>query len=105
MGDLCLSLVCYALLCVHSSFEIILKSKRGSAALLLLSYRFFVVVNVLRLFPTVPWVGLHCVVVVVPDHTVKQDSVVVDLLFELLPIVCGGSGFVFGLLCISLCPF
>ena len=35
----------------------------------------------------------------------KQDSVVVDLLFELLLIVCGGSVFVFGLLCITLCPF
>ena len=38
MGDLGLSLVCYAFLCVHSSFEIILKSKRGSVALLLLTY-------------------------------------------------------------------
>ena len=30
---------CYALLCVHSSFSIILKRKRKLVALLLLSYR------------------------------------------------------------------
>ena len=38
-GLLCLSLFCYALLCVHSSFAIILKRKRKLVALLLLSYR------------------------------------------------------------------
>ena len=32
-------------------------------------------------------------------------SVVVDLLLNVLPIVCGGSVFVFVLLCIILCPF
>ena len=31
--------------------------------------------------------------------------VVVDLLFNVLPIVCGSSVFVFALLCITLCPF
>ena len=31
--------------------------------------------------------------------------VVVDLLFNVLPIVCGNSVFVFVLLCITLCPF
>ena len=31
--------------------------------------------------------------------------VVVDLLFGVLPIGCGGSVFVFVLLCITLCPF
>ena len=35
---LCLSLFCYALLCVHFSFAIILKRKRKLVALLLLSY-------------------------------------------------------------------
>ena len=35
MGVLCLSLFCYALLCVHSSFAIILKRKRKLVALLL----------------------------------------------------------------------
>ena len=32
-------------------------------------------------------------------------SVVVDLLFTVLPVVCGKSVFVFLLLCIILCPF
>ena len=39
VGVLCSSLFCYALLCVHSSFAIILKRKRKQVALLLLSYR------------------------------------------------------------------
>ena len=50
VGVLCLSLFCYALLCVHSSFAIILKL----FALLLLSYRCIVTINVLWLFLTVP---------------------------------------------------
>ena len=69
MGVLCLSLFCYALLCVHSSFEIILKRNRKLVALLLLSYRCIVTINVLGLFLTVPQVGLQCVIVVLPDHT------------------------------------
>ena len=68
MGVLCLSLLCYALLCVHSSFAIILKRKRKLVALLLCSYRCIVTVNVLWLFLTVPWAGLQCVNVVFPDH-------------------------------------
>ena len=59
MGVLCLYLFCYTLLCVHSSFAIILKRKRKLVALLLLSYRCIAVL----------WVGLHCVIVVFPDHT------------------------------------
>ena len=39
VGVLSLSLFCYALLCVHSSFEFIFKRKRKLAALLSLSYR------------------------------------------------------------------
>ena len=39
VGVLCLSLFCYALLCVHSSFAIILKRKRKLVALILLSNR------------------------------------------------------------------
>ena len=66
---LCLSLFCYALLCVHSSFAIILKRKRKLVALLLWSYRCIVTIYVLWLFLTVPWVGLQCVIVVFPDHT------------------------------------
>ena len=57
------------LLCVHSSFAIILKRKRKLVALLLLSYRYIVTVNVLWLFLAVPWVGLRCVIVVFSDHT------------------------------------
>ena len=46
--------LCYALLCVHSSFAIILKGNRKLVALLLLSYRCIVTINVLWLFLTVP---------------------------------------------------
>ena len=69
VGVLRLSLFSYALLCVHSSFAIILKRKRSPVALLLLSYRCIVTLNVLWLFFTVPWVDLQCVIVVFPDHT------------------------------------
>ena len=64
-----MSLFCYALLCVHSNFAIVWKRKRKLVALLLLSYRCIVTINVLWLFLTVPWVGLQCVIVVFPDHT------------------------------------
>ena len=66
---MCLSLFCYALLCVHSSFAIILKRKRKLVALLLLSNRCIVTIYVLWLFLAVPWIGLHYVIVVFPDHT------------------------------------
>ena len=58
----------YALLCVRSSFEIILKRKRKLVALLLLSYRCIVTKNALCLFLTVPLVGLQYVIVVFSDH-------------------------------------
>ena len=58
-----LSLFWYALLCVISSFAIILKRKRELVALLLLSYGCLVAVNVLWLFLMVPCVGLLCVIV------------------------------------------
>ena len=45
MGVLCLSLFWYALLCVLSSFTIILKRKRELVALLILSYGCLVTVN------------------------------------------------------------
>ena len=63
------SMVCCALLCVLSSFAIILIGKRELVALLCLSSWCFVIVIVLWLFLTVPWVGLQCVIVVFPDHT------------------------------------
>ena len=69
MRVLCLSLFCYALLCVHSSFAIILKGKRKPVALLVLSYRCIGTINVLLLFLMVPWVRLQCVIVEFPDHT------------------------------------
>ena len=69
MRVLCLSLFCYALLCVHSSFAIILKMKRKLVALLLLSYRCIVTINVLWLFLAVPGVGQQCGIVVFPAHT------------------------------------
>ena len=69
MGVLCLSLFCYALLCAHSSFAIILKKKRKLVALLLLSYKSIATINVLRLFLLVPLVGLQYVIMVFPDHT------------------------------------
>ena len=67
-GVLCLSLFCYALLCVHSSFEIILKRKRKLVTWVSLSYRCIVTVNALWLLLTVPLVGLQCVIVVFPYY-------------------------------------
>ena len=59
VGVLCLSLFCYALLRVHSSFAIILKRKRKLVALLLLSYRCIVTINVLG---SSSWCcGLFCI--------------------------------------------
>ena len=69
VGVLCLSLICYALICVHSSFAIIVKRKRKLVVLLFLSYRCLVTVNVLWLFVTMTWVCLQCLIVVFPDHT------------------------------------
>ena len=55
--------------CVLSSLAIFLKRKRELVSLLLLSCGCLAAVEVLRLFLTVPWVGLRCVIVVFPDHT------------------------------------
>ena len=65
VGVLCLSLFCYALLCVHSSFAM----KRKVCALLLLSNRRIVTITIKWLFLTISRVGLHYVIVVFPDHT------------------------------------
>ena len=78
--DLCLSLFCYVLLCIHSSFAISLKRKRKLVALLLLSYRFNVTINVLWFFLMVLRAGLQYVIVVFPDHG--------HLLFELTRMDC-----------------
>ena len=69
VGVLCLSLFCYALLYVQSSFAIILKRKRKLVALLLLSCRCLVTVNFLWLFLAVPCAGMRCVIVIFLDHT------------------------------------
>ena len=69
MGVLCWSLFWYTLLYVLSRFVIILTRIRGLVALLLLSYRCLVTFNVLKLFLTVPFVGLQFVIAVFPDHT------------------------------------
>ena len=67
MGVVCLPLFCYALICVHFMFAIILKKKRKLVDLLLLSYRCSVTIYVLWLFLTVQWLDLHNVVFL--DHT------------------------------------
>ena len=85
VGVLCLSLFCYALLCVHSSLVIILKRKRKLAALLLLSYRCIVIIIVLWLFLTVPWVGLQYAIVLFPGHF---DTINLRLLRVSLVLCC-----------------
>ena len=69
VGVLCFNLFCYALLCVGFDFAIILKRKGKLIALVLLSYRCIVTINVLWLFHAVRWVGLQYVNVVFLDHT------------------------------------
>ena len=56
--------VVFVLVCNHLEEE-----ERELVALLLLSYGCLVTLNVLRLFLTVLWVGLQCVIVIFPDHT------------------------------------
>ena len=58
---------CCTLLCVPSSFAIILIGKRELVALLSLSS--WCLVIVVWLFLTVPWVCLQFVIVVCPDST------------------------------------
>ena len=85
---MCLSLFWYALLCILSSFAIILKRKIELVALLLLSYKCLVTVYVLWLFLAMPWIDMQCVIVVFPDHT--------HLLFYLLIFVVYASNIRFG---------
>ena len=67
MGFCNSSVFCYALLCVHSSFAIILMGKRELIALLSLSS--WCLVIVVWLFLAVPWFCLQFVIVMFPDHT------------------------------------
>ena len=69
VGVLRLSLFCYVLYCVHSSFAIILKRQWKLVALLLLSHRCIVTINVLWLFLKAPWLRLQCAIVVFAFHT------------------------------------
>ena len=55
---------CCAVLCVLFSFAIILMGKRELVALLCLSSWCLVTVSGLRLFLTLLWVGLQCMIVV-----------------------------------------
>ena len=89
MGVLCWYLFWCVLLYVLSSFAIILTRKRELVALLLLPVRFLVTVNVLRLFPTVPWVGLQCVIVVFPDHThlLSDEKIIAHTLSSIINAV------------------
>ena len=48
--------------------------KRGLLACRCLSSWCLVIVIVLWLFLTVPWVGVRCVIVVLPDHTHLGDN-------------------------------
>ena len=63
------SMFCCVLLCVLSSFSIILMVNRELVTLLCLSSWCLVIVIVLWLFLTVPWVDLQCVIVVFSEHT------------------------------------
>ena len=54
---------------VISSFAIILTRQIKLVALLWLSSWCLVDIGVLWLFLTVPWDGLKCVIVILPDHT------------------------------------
>ena len=67
MGVCNCSMFCSTLLCVHSSFAIILVGKRELVALLKLSSWCLVMVE--WLFLVVPWIFLQFVIVVFPDHT------------------------------------
>ena len=70
-------------------FAIILKRNRKLVALLLLSHRCIVTINVLWLFLTVRLVGLHYVIVIVTDHTQFLFQI-----FELLYSACFMSDFI-----------
>ena len=57
------------------------KRKRELVALFLLSYRYFVTLNVL-------WVGLHCVIVVFSDHTHFFSVLKLFTVFNLISVGC-----------------
>ena len=79
MGFSNCSMFCYALLCVHSSFAIILIGKRELADLLCLSS--WCLVIVVWLFLTMSCVYLQFVIVVFPDHTIFAPFLCVGFVF------------------------
>ena len=64
-----MSLFCFAVLCVLSSFAIISLGKKRAGCFSLLCSECHLAVIILRLFNTVPWVGLLYVIVAFPGHT------------------------------------
>ena len=91
------SVFVFALLCVHSSFALILNRKRKLVALLFMSYRCIVTINVLWLVFTVAWVGLQCVIVAFPDHSLlllnigKSCQDRLDGIFWICPCFCSNA--------------
>ena len=69
MGFCNCSMLCCALLCVHSSFAIILMGKRERELGALLSLSSWCIVIVVCLFLVVPRVCLQFAIVVFPDHS------------------------------------
>ena len=59
------ALFCYALLCVLSSFAIIIEEEERAGCFAFIVLR----MSWMWLFLAVLWVGLQCVIVVFPDHT------------------------------------
>ena len=86
------SMFCCTLLCVRSSFAIILMGKRERWSL-------YVVwpPGVLWLFITVPWVGLQCVIVVFSDHAhllFSCSSILIKIRQKSgIGVICGGRGY------------
>ena len=73
---------CCALLCVHSSFTIILMRKRELVALLCLSS--WCLVIVVWPFLTMPRGSMQFVIVVFPDHTHLLYLVILCFLMDLV---------------------
>ena len=62
-------LFCNALLCVHSSFAIILKREKKAGCFAITVLYMYFTINVLWLFLAVLFVGLQCVNVEFPNYT------------------------------------
>ena len=60
VGIMCLSLFCYVLLCVHSTFCNCLEEEENAGSFAFVVFLMSCYVNVLRLFLTVQWDGPVC---------------------------------------------